>query len=65
MATEVNPRTPTRKVTIEEQAAALEEAAGAWRDEDYPDLEAEEAIDRWVAELRGPDRLHPLPDDLV
>jgi hypothetical protein len=43
-----------RQLAIEEQATALEEAAGAWPDEDYPDLETEEAIDRWVAELRGP-----------
>ena len=87
MATEIDPPTRTRKVTvslpvslvdrldgkvsprqrsafiaraiegqlaIEEQATAIEEAAGAWQDEDYPDLGTEEAIDRWVAELRGP-----------
>lgn len=44
------------QLAIEEQAAALDAAAGAWRDEGYPDLATEGAIDRWLAELRGPDR---------
>ena len=42
------------QLAIDEQAAALDEAAGAWRDEDYPDLDTEIAMDRWLAELRGP-----------
>lgn len=31
---------------------ALEESAGAWRDEDHPDLADGPAIDRWIAEGR-------------
>lgn len=53
------------QLALVEQAVALEESAGAWRDEDYPDMATEGAIDRWLAELRGPadDRLYELSAD--
>jgi hypothetical protein len=41
------------QLAILEQAEALEVAAGAWKDEDYPDLATGEDIDRWIANLRG------------
>lgn len=41
------------RLAILEQAAALEESAGAWRDEDYSDVATEEEINQWLAELRG------------
>ena len=41
------------QVSILEQAEALEAAAGAWKDEDYPDLATDEDIDRWIATIRG------------
>ena len=42
------------QLTITDQVEALAESAGAWRDEDYPELVTEHAMDRWLAELRGP-----------
>jgi hypothetical protein len=33
--------------------AALEASAGAWQDEDHPDLADGPAIDRWIAEGRA------------
>ena len=36
-----------------EQLAALEEAAGAWTDENHPEMQTEADIDRWLARLRG------------
>jgi hypothetical protein len=44
------------QLALMEQAAALEASAGAWRDQDYPDLDSEQEIDRWLAGLRGPAR---------
>ena len=38
-----------RRVRLE---AALEASAGAWRDEDHPELADGPAIDRWIAEGR-------------
>ena len=48
------------QLALVEQAAALEESAGAWRDTEYPDMATGEGIDRWLADLRGPayDRLY-------
>jgi Arc/MetJ-type ribon-helix-helix transcriptional regulator len=40
------------RLAIEEQLAALDETAGAWSDENHPDLDSPEAIERWVRELR-------------
>jgi hypothetical protein len=37
-------------------ARAIEEAAGAWPDEAYPDMRTDRDIDRWLAEVRGPAR---------
>ncbi len=41
------------KLALLEQIEALEEAAGCWGDEDHPELQTDEDIDRWLAELRG------------
>ena len=41
------------RLDIEEQLAALEETAGAWPDEKYPELSSEEDMDRWLSDLRG------------
>lgn len=38
----------------EEQLVALEEAAGCWSDEDHPEMQTAEDIDRWLADLRRP-----------
>jgi hypothetical protein len=40
------------QLAIEEQAAAIEASAGAWRDEDYADMVSEAATDRWLTKLR-------------
>ena len=40
------------KLALQEQLAAIEEAAGCWSDEDHPDLQSDEDIDRWLSELR-------------
>jgi Arc/MetJ-type ribon-helix-helix transcriptional regulator len=42
------------QLALLEQAAAIEEAAGAWPDEAYPDMRTDQDIDRWLAEVRGP-----------
>jgi hypothetical protein len=36
-----------------ETVQVIEETAGSWKDEDYPDLATGKDIDRWIAELRG------------
>lgn len=41
------------KLALQEQFAAIEEAAGCWSDEDHPELRTDEDIDRWLTELRG------------
>lgn len=41
------------KLALEEQYNAIEEAAGAWKDEDHPEFQTDEGIDRWLSELRG------------
>jgi hypothetical protein len=33
--------------------AALERTAGAWKDEDYPELATDEDIDRYIRDLRA------------
>jgi FPC/CPF motif-containing protein YcgG len=40
------------KLALQEQFAAIEEAAGCWSDEDHPELRTDEDIDRWLAEIR-------------
>lgn len=41
------------QLAIVEQAAAVEESAGAWRDKEYPDMTTGADIERWLIELRG------------
>jgi metal-responsive CopG/Arc/MetJ family transcriptional regulator len=41
------------RLAMEEQAAALEEAAGIWTDKAHPELATDEDIDRWLKELRN------------
>jgi len=36
-------------MALEEQFAALEEAAGCWGDDDHPELRTDEDIDRWLS----------------
>lgn len=41
------------RLALEEQSAAIEEAAGCWRDEDHPELQTDEDIERWLLQLRA------------
>lgn len=41
------------RLAIEEQLAALDETAGAWTDENHPDMKTDEDVDRWLANLRA------------
>ena len=36
-----------------ETVRVIDETAGAWKDEDHPEMATEEDIERWLAELRG------------
>jgi hypothetical protein len=38
---------------LAEDLAVLEETAGAWKEENHPDLRTPEDIDRWVYQLRS------------
>lgn len=40
------------RLAIEEQLVALEETAGAWSDDNHPDMKSGEDIDRWLRDLR-------------
>jgi len=40
----------------EKQKRAIEKYAGAWKDEDHPDLKTPEDTQRWLRELRSMDR---------
>jgi Arc/MetJ-type ribon-helix-helix transcriptional regulator len=40
------------RLDLEEQVAALDETAGAWSDEDHPDMLTDQDIDHWLEELR-------------
>jgi hypothetical protein len=40
------------KLALDEQLAAIEESAGAWSQENHPELAADQDVDRWLAELR-------------
>ncbi len=40
------------RLALAEQQAAIEETAGAWRDENHPDMRTGEDVDRWLADLR-------------
>ncbi len=41
---------------------ALEESAGAWKDEDHPDLATEEDIDRYIHDLRSSWKVREVDD---
>jgi len=41
------------RLAIEEQLAALDETAGAWSDENHPNMKTDEDIDRWLTNLRA------------
>ncbi len=51
------------RLAIEEQLAVLEETAGAWSDENHPDLDSVEAVERWICDLRNtwtiPEMMNP------
>lgn len=40
------------RLDLEEQQVALAETAGAWTDENHPDMKNAEDIDQWLDELR-------------
>jgi metal-responsive CopG/Arc/MetJ family transcriptional regulator len=40
------------RLALEEQVAALEESAGIWSEQDYPEMRTEADIDRWLSDLR-------------
>lgn len=42
----------SEKVDLAEQATAFEEAAGLWKDEEYPHLKTKKDIDNWLHDLR-------------
>ena len=42
------------RLAMEDQLEAIEESAGSWSGEDYPELVSDEDIDRWLVELRRP-----------
>jgi hypothetical protein len=41
------------RLAIEEQLAALDAAAGAWTDENHPEMVTPQDMDNWLADLRG------------
>lgn len=41
-----------QRLALEEQIAVLDETAGAWSDANHPDMQDDEDIDRWIADLR-------------
>lgn len=41
-----------RELRRRERQAAIEASAGAWKDEDHPDMLTGEDIDRWIEEQR-------------
>jgi metal-responsive CopG/Arc/MetJ family transcriptional regulator len=52
----------SERLALEEQVLALEESAGAWSDASHPELADEEAIDRWLVDLRTSWVLSPAAD---
>jgi len=40
------------RLALEEQIAALEETAGAWSEQNHPEMRTDEDIDRWLGNLR-------------
>ncbi len=43
----------TEKIELAEQAAAFDEAAGLWKDEEYPHLKTDDDVDHWLNNLRS------------
>ena len=41
------------RLEMEKTLAVLEETAGIWSDEDYPEFATDEDIDRWLREFRA------------
>ncbi|MCO5195325.1 MAG: hypothetical protein M9930_18840 [Anaerolineae bacterium] len=41
------------KLALLEQTLAVEQAAGAWQDADYPEFSDNDAIDSWLDKLRS------------
>jgi predicted transcriptional regulator len=41
------------RLALVEQAIAIEEGAGIWKDEDYPHLATDDDIEQWIRELRS------------
>ena len=40
------------RLALEEQIAALAETAGAWSDQNHPEMRTDEDIDHWLDDLR-------------
>jgi len=40
------------RLALDEQIAVLEETAGAWIDQNHPEMRTDEEIDRWLGDLR-------------
>jgi len=50
------------QLAIFEQLVAIEESAGAWSDENHPDMQTDDDIDQWLHELRkGWSQGHAVP----
>ncbi len=41
------------RLALAEQAAAIDESAGAWSDENHPDLRTGDDVEHWLAAFRG------------
>lgn len=41
------------RLALEEQLAVLDETAGAWTDENHPEMKTDEDIERWLTNLRA------------
>jgi len=41
------------QIAMLEQLAALDETAGLWTDENHPEMQTEDDIDRWLNQLRS------------
>ncbi len=50
------------RLALEEQVLALEESAGAWSEAGHPEMADDEAIDRWLVDLRTSWVLSPAAD---
>ena len=48
------------RLVLLEQSEAVEETAGLWKDENYPHLIDDEAIDQWIADLRSGRSVSPV-----